>query len=28
VFEEEDDPDWDFNFGLTRVLDGLAVLVG
>lgn len=28
VFEEDDDPDWDFTFGLARVLDGVAVLVG
>lgn len=28
VFDEDDDPDWDFNFGLARILDGIAALVG
>lgn len=28
VFDEDDDPDWDFNFGLARALDGVAALIG
>ncbi|WP_067823340.1 TetR/AcrR family transcriptional regulator [Actinomadura kijaniata] len=27
VFEEEDDPDWEFMFGMERLLDGIEVLV-
>jgi len=27
VFEEDDDPDWDFTFGLARILEGVAALI-
>ncbi|SDQ92858.1 TetR/AcrR family transcriptional regulator [Thermostaphylospora chromogena] len=27
VFEDDDDPDYDFEFGLTRILDGLETLI-